>query len=141
MSYLCICHTAGLLHSNTTGTAIQVHHWSLCWITRASRTLLPQLSSLPWIFASCQLMVCAVFWTCMTILSLFLTAFLCSTIQTVSVLPVSPTSVRLCIPSTGRKQRSFVGGKLGKRRVLEDLVIQQRRPMINLDSGLILDSL
>ena len=36
----------------------------LCWISRASRTLLlPQLSSLTRILASFQVMVCAVFWT------------------------------------------------------------------------------
>ena len=40
----------------------------LCWISRASRTyLLPKFSSLTRILASCQLMVCAVFWKCIAI--------------------------------------------------------------------------
>ena len=166
-------------------------------------------------------MVCTVFWTCMAIPflgSLFLTALLCSAIQTLSVLPISPAYVvehsaqgieytteskkisRACkplrvqmvftsrdtlrkslrksqwkedqgwctqsplliaqqikdsrnawnylscmskilqIPTIGRKQNPWEGGQLGKKKG-SWIVIKQRRPMMNLDAGLIFGSI
>ncbi len=49
---------------------------------------------------------------------------------------------RLHIPSTGRSKNSLEGDNWERRRVLEKaLEIQQRRLMMNLDAGLILDPL